>query len=241
MSISMHALIAGVVLFFTAIHSPDPVPAPNVQVALLAPNLSRSGSPGRPGGSGMEAGSEQPRASPAPRELTRPDNPVDARQIEMAVPAITLEAPELLPGSAVDIVTIGRGAGPGAGTERGAGSGGQPGFGTGLAGSGGSGDDGLGTGDLMSGPQLIREVKPAYTVNAIRAKIQGRVELDVVVLPDGTIDPARIRIVQSLDPTFGLDAQAIEAVKQWRFRPGRNRGQQAVPVRVRVELTFTLR
>lgn len=159
----------------------------------------------------------------------------------MAVPAITLEAPELLPGSAVDIVTIGRGAGPGAGTERGAGSGGQPGLGTGLAGSGGSGDDGLGTGDLMSGPQLIREVKPAYTVNAIRAKIQGRVELDVVVLPDGTIDPARIRIVQSLDPTFGLDAQAIEAVKQWRFRPGRNRGQQAVPVRVRVELTFTLR
>src|SRR5687768_13778709 len=109
MSISVHVLIAGVVLFFTAIHSPDPAPAPNVQVALLAPNLSRSGSPGRPGGSGMEAGSEQPRASPARRELTPADNPVDARQIEMAVPAITLEAPELLPGSAVDIVTIGRG------------------------------------------------------------------------------------------------------------------------------------
>ena len=93
----------------------------------------------------------------------------------------------------------------------------------------------------ITSPQLIREVKPGYTVNALRAKIQGRVELDVVVLPDGTIDPRRIRIVHSLDQAFGLDAQAIDAVKQWRFRPGRNSSQQPVPVRVRVELTFTLR
>jgi TonB family protein len=95
-------------------------------------------------------------------------------------------------------------------------------------------------GNGVSAPQLIHEVRPAYTAEAMRAKVQGRVELDVVVLPDGTVDQRRIRIVRSLDSTFGLDAQAIDAVKQWRFRPGR-RLDQPVPVRVRVELTFTLR
>ena len=98
----------------------------------------------------------------------------------------------------------------------------------------------MGYGDGATSPQLIREVRPGYTVEAMRAKVQGRVELDVVVLPDGSVDPKRIRVVHSLDTTFGLDAQAIEAVKQWRFRPGRL-NDRPVPVRVRVELTFTLR
>ena len=238
-SISVHGLILGAVLFFTAIHSPEPAPTPHVPIALFAPNLARPGGPGRVGGSGMEAGSDSPRRPAAPpRTVTPTDSPLD-RQIEIAVPAMAVDAPKLLPGSAVDIV-IGRGTGPGAGTESGAGFSGQPGSGTGPGGSG-SGDDGIGSGDGVTSPQLIHEVRPNYTVEAMRAKIQGRVELDVVVLPDGTIDPKRIRIVHSLDSTFGLDAQALEAVKQWRFRAGTNRHQQPVPVRVRVELTFTLR
>ena len=92
----------------------------------------------------------------------------------------------------------------------------------------------------MSSPVLIREVKPNYTGDAMRAKLQGIVEMEAVVLADGTIDPNRIKITRSLDSTFGLDQQAIIAVKQWRFRPGLYKGQP-VPVRVNVELTFTLR
>jgi TonB family protein len=64
--------------------------------------------------------------------------------------------------------------------------------------------------------------------------------MEAVVLADGTIDPNQIKITRSLDSTFGLDQQAIIAVKQWRFRPGLYKGQP-VPVRVNVELTFTLR
>ena len=56
----------------------------------------------------------------------------------------------------------------------------------------------------------------------------------------GKMDPTRIKITRSLDSTFGLDQQAIIAVKQWRFRPGTYKGQP-VPVLVNVELTFTLR
>ena len=87
---------------------------------------------------------------------------------------------------------------------------------------------------------MIREVKPLYTVNAMRAKLQGVVGLQAVVLPDGTVDPSRIRITRSLDATFGLDQQAIIAVQQWKFRPGTRRGE-AVAMLVDVELTFTLR
>ena len=103
-----------------------------------------------------------------------------------------------------------------------------------------AGGDVFGPGDGATQPVLIKEVKPNYTSQAMSAKLQGRVELDAVVLADGSVDPGSIRITRSLDSTFGLDQQAIIAVKQWRFRPGTFRGQ-AVAVRVAVELTFTLR
>ena len=64
-----------------------------------------------------------------------------------------------------------------------------------------------------------------------------------VIKKDGSVvpvDPKSIRITRSLDSHLGLDEQAIIAVKQWRFRPGLYKGQP-VPVRVNVELTFTLR
>jgi outer membrane biosynthesis protein TonB len=64
--------------------------------------------------------------------------------------------------------------------------------------------------------------------------------MEAIVRPDGTVDPGSIRITRSLDPVFGLDAQAIIAVRQWRFRPGTLHGQ-AVAVFVNVELKFTLR
>ena len=66
------------------------------------------------------------------------------------------------------------------------------------------------------------------------------VEIEAVVRADGTIDPRSIRIVRSLDSTFGLDREAIEAIKQWRFRPAVRKGQ-AVASFVTLELVFTLR
>ena len=85
-------------------------------------------------------------------------------------------------------------------------------------------------------PRLIKEVKPSYTVEAMRAKIQGVVRLQVVVKTDGTVGD--VQVIQSLDPL--LDPQAINAVKQWTFAAGTKDGQ-AVPVAVEVEMTFTLR
>ena len=124
----------------------------------------------------------------------------------------------------------GRGTGIGTGTGSGVGEGSGGGFGGGV----------YQIGNGVTSPVLIREVKPNYTGDAMRAKLQGVVEMEAVVLPDGIVDPSRIKITRSLDSTFGLDQQAIIAVKQWRFRPGTYKGQP-VPVLVNVELTFTLR
>ena len=46
-----------------------------------------------------------------------------------------------------------------------------------------------------------------------------------------------MRVTESLDTEYGLDQQALEAVKQWEFRPGTKDGKP-VAVRVHIELTF---
>jgi periplasmic protein TonB len=92
-------------------------------------------------------------------------------------------------------------------------------------------------GKSVTYPRIIREVKPQYTADAMRAQIQGAVFLECIVLPDGTVGD--VRVVKSLDSTFGLDQEAIRAAKQWRFQPGTRDGV-AVSVVVTIELTFTL-
>ena len=87
-------------------------------------------------------------------------------------------------------------------------------------------------------PRLLREVKPDYTSDAMRAKVQGTVLLECVVNVEGEVE--QIKVIRSLDQTFGLDQQAIKAAKQWRFAPGTRLGQP-VPVLVTIELSFTLR
>src|SRR5262245_19444288 len=86
-------------------------------------------------------------------------------------------------------------------------------------------------------PRLIKDVKPQYTADAMRAKIQGRVMVECVVLTDGTVGD--VRVIRSLDVTYGLDQEAIKAAKQWKFAPGTRNGEP-VPVMVSIELTFTL-
>ena len=72
----------------------------------------------------------------------------------------------------------------------------------------------------------------------MHAKIQGVVLLSAVVLPDGSVTD--IRVIRSLDRSFGLDAKAIEAARQWQFFPGTRQGEP-VPVLVNIELEFNLR
>jgi TonB family protein len=91
--------------------------------------------------------------------------------------------------------------------------------------------------DGVKAPVLTYEVKPIYSASAKERKVQGKVELKVVVQADGTVGD-EVKVASSLDPD--LDQAAITAVKQWRFNPGTKDGQ-AVDVTVDIEMTFTLK
>ena len=162
-----------------------------------------------------------------------------------ALPSIVLDAKPLsglfdqvgLPtGDVLSDTSTGPGSGGGVGTGSGTGigSGRGPGFGPGSGGGAGGGV--YRAGGAVSAPRLIKEVRPKYTSEALVNRIQGAVVLEVVVTADGC--PSKIRIVRSLDA--GLDEEAVAAVAQWGFDPGRL-GATPVDVLVTIVLDFSLR
>ena len=93
-------------------------------------------------------------------------------------------------------------------------------------------------GDGVARPVLVASVPASYTREAMEARIEGTVLLECVVRADGTV--AEVRVVRSLDSMYGLDTQAVNALKQWTFKPGTKDGG-AVAVQVQVDTTFTLK
>jgi periplasmic protein TonB len=93
-------------------------------------------------------------------------------------------------------------------------------------------------GDGVSLPQVTKQVKADYTQEAMANRIEGTVVLDVVVLSDGKVGD--VNVSESLDSIYGLDKNAVAAMKQWQFKPGMKDGKP-VAVRVSVEITFALK
>jgi TonB family protein len=177
-----------------------------------------------------------------PEPVPEPPKPEPPPE-QLVIPAQTMAAAEMtLPGVIQPSTTTtesqgaGTGGGAGTGTGQGIGSGQGSGLGPGFGGGTGGGAYRPGAGITL--PTVLREVKPAYTADAMRAKVQGSVWLECIVMPDGTV--GETKVTRSLDPIFGLDQEAIKAAKQWRFRPGMRQGEP-VPVIITIELSFTLR
>ena len=238
-------------LFFLGLVAFLTVPAVSDMVMNEAPKVVYVFTPG-PGGGGGGGGSNSPEP-PKTIELEIPKPPVTkptpiptpvVPQLPQPVsPPITTAAPISVPGTFTGLSTPasqGTGTGGGAGTGRGTGSGEGTGSGVGAGEGGGTGGGKYRPGGLVTNPEVLYEKKPAYTAEAMRAKIQGEVEIEGTVMPDGTLTD--LRIVRSLDKTHGLDQKALEAVKLWKFRPGRLKSTgEPVPIIVTIALTFTLR
>ncbi len=126
----------------------------------------------------------------------------------------------------------GSGGGIGSGSGGGVGSGTGPGVGPGSGGGVGGGRFSVGGG--VSSPVPIRKVDPEYSEEARKAKHQGTVELYVEIEPDGKAH--RIAVRRSLG--LGLDEKAIEAVRQWLFKPAMKDGK---PVTVGALITVHFR
>lgn len=188
------------------------------------------------------AGKDRTTVASKPRETPAETAPDDVPAALPTIDAVPLaDANQALPGSITSrLTTDSRGPGDGGGADAGKGTGDGPGAGRGAGPGGpdGTGGDIYHVGNGVTVPVLIRDVKPQYTPDAMRAKVQGSVWLECVVLPDGSVGD--IRVTRSLDQRFGLDEEAIKAARQWRFRPGLRMGER-VSVMVTIELTFNLR
>ena len=74
----------------------------------------------------------------------------------------------------------------------------------------------------MQWPKVVRQIIPSYTPGAMRAKVQGTVGMEMVILDDGSV--GQTRVTRSLDK--GLDEQA-QIVARYLALRGRHQGWQA--------------
>jgi periplasmic protein TonB len=254
-SMGLHAILLLVIVLLASTvppREPQPDPPLIVRIALddVRPLPTATGAGGGGGGSPMPA----PRV-PMQIPAHRPPAPIPvattAPKPEPA-PIPVLDAPiqtdlatvlQASGSSAVSLATYGgggRGGGIGSGTGAGVGPGSGGGFG---GGSGGGVGTGFGRGayrpsEGVRAPVLLRLVQPKYTGQAMRAKVQGTVELEAVVLPNGSV--GEVRVVKSLDRSLGLDNEAITAAREWLFSPGRDREGRPVPVLVTLLIEFRI-
>lgn len=96
-------------------------------------------------------------------------------------------------------------------------------------------DGGARVGHKITPPQLIYKVEPEFSEAARKAKYQGTVLLAIEVDTDGRT--RNLRVIEPLG--LGLDEKAIEAVSQWRFRPGSRDGKPVITIAT-VEVSFRL-
>ena len=84
-------------------------------------------------------------------------------------------------------------------------------------------------------PTLLQRIEPEYSEEARKAKFQGVVVLYCEVTERGVCQ--NLKVVRALG--LGLDEKAIEAVKKWKFNPGRKDGKP-VTVAARIDVSFRL-
>lgn len=181
-------------------------------------------------------------AQPAPRPA-EPPPPVPRPPLtpQVIAPVVTASSDArdragLVQETPSDVESQGNGSGGGAGSGQGSGIGEGSGAGIGAGSGGGTGGGPYRPGSGITAPDLLREVKPAYTEEARRSGLEGDVVLEIIVRRDGTV--GEVKVVQGLGG--GLERRAIEAVRQWRFSPARRYGTP-VDVVVEVAVEFKLR
>jgi protein TonB len=90
-------------------------------------------------------------------------------------------------------------------------------------------------GQGVSPPTVIYRVEPVYTEAARHAGLTGVVVLSAIIRKDGSIEI--LKVVRGLG--LGLDENAVQALRQWKFRPGMRDGIP-VDVAINVEVNFSL-
>jgi periplasmic protein TonB len=135
----------------------------------------------------------------------------------------------------IALASQGRGGGSGFGQGLGGGIGVGHGIGAGPGSGGGYGGGLMSVGGGVSAPQLIHSVQPEFTAEARQANFQGNVAIQLIVDSQG--NPQDIRVLRHLG--MGLEGMAIEAVRQYKFRPAMYQGHP-VAVQILIDVDFHL-
>ena len=127
----------------------------------------------------------------------------------------------------------GSGSGSGFGVGGGGGIGAGQGGGIGSGTVGGYGGGVMTVGGGVSAPVVLHKVVPEFTDQARRVKFQGEASIGLIVDAQG--NPEDVHVVRPLG--MGLDQKAVQAVRQYKFRPAMFQGHP-VPVQLVVEVDF---
>jgi TonB family protein len=177
----------------------------------------------------------------APPQIIRNDHPKLAVEATIMmpkdIPLPDAAMPNLgLPTSSqVQLASNGTGSGAGMGSGRNGGIGSGYGRGLGPGSGGGTGGGIYHVGGGVSAPVVTYSVDPEYSDEARRAKYTGIVMVSLVVDAQGL--PEQVHVARSLG--MGLDERAIEAVRQYKFKPAMYQGKP-VPVQVQIEVNFQI-
>ena len=91
-------------------------------------------------------------------------------------------------------------------------------------------------GGRISPPEVLSSVNAEFSDEARRAKYQGVCLVSLIVDAEG--NPQNIRVVRALG--MGLDEKAIEAIRQYKFKPAMKDGTTPVPTMITIEVDFRL-
>jgi len=252
----VHIALLGLVLATAAVGHQVVQPAQREFVTLIAPDSLILRVSNKVVGGGGGGGDHDPLPAPKGKlpklamvQITPPQIVLHNLKPKLAVEPTVVVAPQVqvaenrMPNLGVPSATslpgappsngTGSGGGIGSGSDGGVGVGHGAGVGPGSGGGIGGGVFKVGGG--ISAPQATSTPDPDYTEEARRTKTQGTCTLWLIV--DTTGHTRDIRIVRGLG--FGLDAKALEAVKQWRFDPALKDGKP-VNVQISIEVEFRL-
>jgi len=103
--------------------------------------------------------------------------------------------------------------------------------------AGGQGGQGpvLSISELDVKPKAMFQAFPKYPDLERRAGVPGKAVLEFIIQPNGEL--SEVKALDASSESFG--AAAVEAVRRWRFEPGR-KGGAAVSVRMKVPIIFNI-
>jgi TonB family protein len=133
------------------------------------------------------------------------------------------------------LASQGSGSGSGFGQGMGGGIGVGHGAGAGVGSGGGYGGGLMSVGGGVSAPVVTHSVEPEFTETARSANYQGTVSIQLIVDSQG--NPQNVHVVSHLG--MGLDEKAVEAVRQYKFRPAMYQGHP-VAVQMVIDVGFHL-